>query len=322
MTRNEHTQTRTVRTTHSKHVTYRHGVTSHKTITAATPANQQHRRHKPVTRPATRVHFLDVQQGNMVLIQCTDGTNIIVDCHITDDNHDSVMSYLRKCEVNRVNVFCATHRDADHITGTKKLEARFSFNEIWDSGYTRDDETDLPDAYTEYVTLWSRYKPQRKTRVLNAGNRLEYGRTIIACVSSRDSAKPGTVNDQGLVLAVRDRYTHGTVLLTGDISRTGWDAGNIEQRLKGETVVVLMASHHGSNSFFELEGPDNEWDDKHLAALKPQKTIVSVGENSHGHPDSEAMRAYERYSRVVFRTDLEGHISLQPQSGTWKRVWL
>ena len=37
---------------------------------------------------ATTVHFLDVGQGNMVLIQCSDGTNFMVDCNITEGNKE------------------------------------------------------------------------------------------------------------------------------------------------------------------------------------------------------------------------------------------
>ena len=43
---------------------------------------------------ATTVHFVDVGQGNMVLIQCSDGTNFMVDCNITEGNKNRVLSYV------------------------------------------------------------------------------------------------------------------------------------------------------------------------------------------------------------------------------------
>jgi hypothetical protein len=43
---------------------------------------------------ATTIHFIDVGQGNMVLVQCADGTNLMVDCNITQDNVGRVLNYV------------------------------------------------------------------------------------------------------------------------------------------------------------------------------------------------------------------------------------
>ena len=276
--------------------------------------------------PSTKVHFLDVQQGNMVLIQCGDNSNIIVDCHITDDNHQSVMSFLKKCGVEKVDVFCATHRDADHIEGAAKLESVFFFGKMWDSGYTREDEKNLPDTYKEHAALWRRYKTNNKAKVVKTGNSESRANTLINCVSGMDACKPDEPNDQGLVLEVRDsQYPNaGSVLLTGDISRTGWLQGEVGSRVS-KPVGVLMASHHGSNSFFETESTPPDWDESHLKDLRTHTTVISVGkDNQHGHPKLEALKAYERHSRngsdSVLRTDKQGSISFQAGVNGWRRI--
>ena len=43
---------------------------------------------------ATVIHFIDVGQGNMVLVQCADGTNLMVDCNITEGNKNRVLNYV------------------------------------------------------------------------------------------------------------------------------------------------------------------------------------------------------------------------------------
>ena len=264
------------------------------------------KRHGKVIIVSTSVHFLNVQQGNMVLVRCDDGTNIVVDCNINNDNKRSVISYLREAYVDSINVFCATHRDVDHITGVKYLAQLFSVQQMWDSGYRRDTEHDLPDAYREYQHLWSAHARYGTARIIRAGGTFRHGSTLITCLSANDQSKPDTVNDRGLVLEISDGYAWGSILLTGDISRTGWHKGKLTERVKGK-VGVLMASHHGSNSFFEDE--QNGFDAAHLRAMKPDHTIISVGKNPHEHPDRRALNAYQQHSGRVLRTDQEGHIS-------------
>ena len=74
---------------------------------------------------ATTVHFIDVGQGNMVLVQCADGTNFMVDCNITDTNDCRVFQYIAKQigQKARLRAFICTHRDADHMRGVRTLHA-------------------------------------------------------------------------------------------------------------------------------------------------------------------------------------------------------
>ena len=53
-------------------------------------------------------------------------------------------------------------------------------------------------------------------------------------------------------------------------------------------------------------------------------TIVSVGDNVHGHPDLQAIKLYEKYSRgskegnKIARTDINGNIMLELKGeGAW-----
>jgi len=41
-----------------------------------------------------KVQFIDVGQGNMTLLQMPDGTNILYDCNVTEENEDRVLAYL------------------------------------------------------------------------------------------------------------------------------------------------------------------------------------------------------------------------------------
>ncbi|MCG8360804.1 MAG: MBL fold metallo-hydrolase, partial [Kiloniellales bacterium] len=84
---------------------------------------------------ATTVHFIDVGQGNMVLIATSSGKSFVFDCNITDDNEDRVLNYVANQigEGKQLHAFICSHRDADHIRGVKRLHSRFPVRRIWDS---------------------------------------------------------------------------------------------------------------------------------------------------------------------------------------------
>ncbi len=44
----------------------------------------------------TTAHFIDVGQGNMSLLELSNGTVVLYDCNITADNEKRVFAYLRR----------------------------------------------------------------------------------------------------------------------------------------------------------------------------------------------------------------------------------
>lgn len=56
---------------------------------------------------ATEIHFVDVGQGNMVLIKADDGSRFVFDCNITQDNESRVLGYVAKVfgRGNRIRAF-------------------------------------------------------------------------------------------------------------------------------------------------------------------------------------------------------------------------
>ena len=102
---------------------------------------------------ATIIHFVDVGQGNMVLIETDDGRKLVFDCNVKEDNEARVLNYIAEQigEGNALHAFICSHRDADHVRGVKKLHARFPIQEVWDSDYPGT-TTDSAE-YREYMEL-------------------------------------------------------------------------------------------------------------------------------------------------------------------------
>ena len=271
---------------------------------------------------STIVHFIDVGQGNMVLVECANGANLVVDCNITEDNEDSVLNYVADQigDDGRLRAFICTHRDADHMRGVRVLHDRFPIQQVWDSGYPGT-STDS-DEYKAYMRL----RRSVGAHVVEKHKYRCFGRTRLQFLSARDSRLPEDANDQGIVIKVEQRNANmsvvlGSTILTGDGSFATWkDAILKDYSTKVLSSHILMASHHGSLDFFD-DPSSNQYFVKHMEAIKPRMTIVSVGSNSYGHPDETALKLYRQYSsgsnkgNKVYRTDRQHTMKLTLKAG-------
>ena len=270
----------------------------------------------------TTIHFIDVRQGNMVLIETASGTKFVFDCNITDANEDCVLDYVADQigEGKSLHAFICSHRDAGHMRGVKKLHARFPIKSIWDSDY-RGTTTDTPE-YRAYMDL----RRQVGHKVIKKLTCKDFGRTRFRYLSAKDDRLPNNANAQGIVIKVEQRNDamdriEGSAMLPGDSDAETWRLGILADYGKSDiSSTILMAAHHGSISFFDDPGQLYCYKD-HLKAIKPAMTIVSVGPNSHGHPNDTAMGYYREHStgckkgNKVYRTDTKGTMKLILDSG-------
>lgn len=258
---------------------------------------------------STTVHFIDVGQGNLVLIQCADGSNIVADCNVHDGNESRVLGYVARQigQNGKILVFINTHRDADHIRGIRALHRRFPIGTIWDSGHPGS-STDSSE-YAAYMRL----RREVGSSVVRRATGKSFGGTNVRILSDDDSRLPDNPNDRGLVVKITDRES---VMLTGDGSLAVWRDGILKDYGAASLYsCVLMAAHHGARDFF--------WDSvgqrytQHIADMSPAVTVISVGkENPYGHPDIGAVALYRQYSRgltngrKVLRIDNDGTVKV------------
>lgn len=270
----------------------------------------------------TVVHFIDVGQGNMVLIEAASGRCFVFDCNITNDNEERVLDYVADQigDGKHLHAFICSHRDADHMRGVKKLHARFPIGKIWDSGYPG--TTTDSSEYVAYMDL----RRNLGNRVIDKCTYNDFGRTRLRFLSAKDDRLASNANAQGIVIKVEQRNDamdriEGSAMLPGDSDAETWRSGILADYNKPDiSSNILLAAHHGSNSFFDDPNLTYYYKD-HLAAIKPAMTIVSVGPNSHGHPKDTAMKYYREYStgsdagNKVYRTDTKGTMKLTLKGG-------
>ena len=274
---------------------------------------------------ATTLHLIDVGQGNMTLIELANGKKFLYDSCITEDNEYDILNYITAQIGRRTNidVFVCSHRDADHMRGIKKVHARFPIQHVWDSGATGT----TPDC-TEYREYMELRRAVGYTEVKHL-TRWDYGNTRLRVMNSKNDELSDDANAQSIVIKVEHRdaqndITRDSVMLTGDTDAVTWK--NIMKNYRKEKLLssLLLSSHHGSITFFDDPADEDYYYTAHIKAISPEMTIISVGDNAHGHPDKKAIELYEKYSSgsnkgtKLCRTDKDGTIKVTlKDDGGW-----
>jgi beta-lactamase superfamily II metal-dependent hydrolase len=271
---------------------------------------------------STVIHFIDVGQGNMVLIEATNGKFYLCDCNVTNDNEDSVRKYLKQAIGwgTPITAFICTHRDADHMRGIKKVHKYFPVGCIWDSGHPG--TTTNSNEYREYMELRRAVGSEEKQKQTHQ----DLGKTRLRYLSAKDERLEKNANAQGLVIKVEhwnSTSCGSSTILTGDCDAETWRYGIMKDYSASDVrASILMGAHHGSISFFD-DPADTQYYTAHMQAVNPAMTIISVGDNAHGHPDKKALELYEKYStgsnqgNKVFTTQDKGTMKLTLKDDGW-----
>lgn len=251
--------------------------------------------------PVLTVSFLDVGQGDAILIETPDGIDILID----GGPDRSVLRQLPK-EMGildrTIDLVIATHPDKDHIAGLAGVLDRYQVEAYMESGVVH--ESPYVDALGKVV------ENERgiQTYVARRGMRIHLGEGAYADVLYPDRDITNVESNTGSIV-MRLVYGNTSFMLTGDAPDTVEEyVANLDEGMLESTV--LKAGHHGSKT-----STSEVW----LAAVRPSLAIVSAGKgNSYGHPSPEVIERLNEFGVNTLSTIDEGTITLV-SDGT--RVW-
>lgn len=244
-----------------------------------------------------RVHFIDVGQGDGILIETVAG-NVLVDAG--NWNGRQVLDYLHQQQITHLDLVIATHPDADHIGQLPLILNQLTVNEIWMNGVESTSKTfeNTLNIIDEKNIIY--YEPE-------VGDGIDFGDVAIDVLGP--ITKTGDANRDSIVVKV----THGSnaLLLTGD-------AGvNEEQALitrfgRELESDILKLGHHGSNT---------STSQAFLNAVKPSIAIVSASaNNSYGHPHADVLARVIQATINVYQTSKHGDIVFQSDGEVIKLI--
>ncbi len=262
-----------------------------------------------------RVDFLDVGQGDSMLVTFPDGKTMLVDGGgrrrieggVPEDREEGipfepdqrgigesvVSEFLWEMGYSKIDRIVVTHSDADHLDGLVDVARNFEIGAAYfGEGYGKG------GVFPEFERILRRQSvPLVPVR---AGDSFESGEARVEVLNP-----PGTAaidgssdNDGSVVLMIT--YGMRRFLLTGDIELGA--EGAILTRSGDIISDVVKVPHHGSRTSSTSA---------FVSAVSPDYAVISVGKRSpFGHPHKEVVERWNGSGSKVLTTGDSGMITI------------
>ena len=236
--------------------------------------------------PVLRVIYVDVGQGDAIILRSGSWTGLIVGGPPGSDG--AISARLSKAGVKRIDTLVITHPHADHIGGLPDV---ISQHKPRLAVYAEPGTTATWRSVKSDLTAVGATLKQVKSGAVLALGRLKAKVLSLASLS-------GDPNEDSIVLlltAAGKRF-----LFTGDCTGPN-EAAVGAICVRGPPVYVLKVAHHGSayatSSSF-------------LSQTRPRYAVISVGKNSYGHPSPDIVARLKAHHVTTYTTQRSGNITV------------
>jgi len=238
-----------------------------------------------------KVIFLDVGQGDAILIQTAAQQNILIDGGPTRQIIYKLDQYL-PLNHRQIDLMILTHPDPDHLNGLVEVLKHYPVNQVYSNGVSDPDLNYLAwqkIIADKHIPLHFVIHPEKLQ--IDQQMRLDF-------LWPQESLVGQNLKDDNLGSIVAELVDNNyKFLFTGDIPAA------IENQLIKDNpdfkIDVLKVSHHGSKYSTSLSFLEN---------IKPRYAVISVGSNKFGHPSVRVLHNLEKLHIPVLRTDQQGDI--------------
>jgi competence protein ComEC len=253
-----------------------------------------------------RVTVIDVGHGSSSLLEFPGGYTMLIDGGGFADNSAFdvgaaiVAPLLWRKKIRTVDALILTHPNSDHLNGLIYIARHFHVKKVWTNseaqntlGYKnfmeviKNKRIDLPSFADMSQNHW-----------IN-GVKLDFLYPPTGFLKRREKEKWRNTNNNSLVVKVSMGST--SFLFPGDIMAAA------EKELVGIAgrklnSTVLIAPHHGSRSSSSTV---------FLGEVNPDVIVISSGrQNRFKLPHPATLNKYQQHGSSIFRTDLNGAVSL------------
>ena len=240
------------------------------------------------------VRFLDVGQGDSILLACADETMLIDGGPVEEGQF--LVSRLNRLDVTGLTYVINTHPDEDHCGGLAAVLSGTQTDAFYcsvDSWHTK--------AFSDVV----KYADEQGVCVTipSPGDIFSFGGASVEFL--------GPVQDYGDdpnegSLVARVRYGETSFLFTGDMEQNA--EADLMDSGANVRADVLKVGHHGSPTSSS---------EAFLEAVAPSIAVISVGEdNDYGHPSADVLARLEALGTAIYRTDTQGEIIITSDGQT------
>ena len=255
-----------------------------------------------INQNATEVHFVDVGQGDAILIRFSDDKTMIVDSG--ESKYEKyLLNYInnvffRDDKNKKFDFALLTHSDSDHSGNMVAILNNYEVGQFFrpkilidgleNELFEGDVKYDNNESYCALISKLYELKLSNKTKV-------EFS-TMDSYITLNNNAYVHILSPVKNYYSNTNEYSPIIVfenygvkfMLTGDSTKdnelevmNNYDSSVLD-------VDVLKLAHHGSNTSTSLE---------FLNATSPKYAIISVGEgNTYGHPSRETLNNIATYN--------------------------
>ncbi|MFJ8527951.1 DNA internalization-related competence protein ComEC/Rec2 [Bacillus sp. NPDC094106] len=264
----------------------------------------------PYFRPSGSVTFIDVGQGDAILIRLpyekgvylidTGGTIPIKKepwqqkKHEFSVGYDILLPFLQKEGIRTIDKLFVTHGDTDHMGAAKELLSSIAVKEII---FGKKQEDSILEKELKKIAK----KKGIQINVVGEGDGWKVDEAEFTVLSPEGKEKDD--NDSSIVLWAK--LGGFTWLFTGDLEEKG--ERRIIEHYPELCADILKVGHHGSKTSSSAS---------FLHLIQPEKAIISAGEhNRYGHPHQQVLERLREMDIEIWRTDEQGAISYVFQGG-------
>ncbi len=293
------------------------------------------------------VTFLDVGQGDSILVRTASGETYLFDCGSSSRKKIGkyiLIPYLKYNGIRTIDAVFLSHPDGDHVNGAVELFALGGENHITVHQLLLPDieETAREEQFGTLLQAALEGAQGQPIAVgyLSAGDGWRCGSASFTCLHPekgfgaqdvnaysecflvefyedgtrfQSGISGGAVREAGAAGGSPSPPAQWTLLLTGDVQDKGEKAllREIQERNIGG-ITVLKAAHHGSR---------NSTPEALLDQLKPFLTVISCGrDNRYGHPHEELLERLEACGTHILQTAQWGAVRMEYEDGSLA-VW-
>ncbi len=240
-----------------------------------------------------KITFFNVGRGDAILIHSPDNFDVLIDGGQVVAG-PALVGYLENENLDDIDVMLATHTDADHVGGLISVlrDSHIPVRSVLYNGYP-----EVTDTWIEFVEAVADRGLHMKAIHFPESFTWGVAKAYVlnpAASLSLQSIESDTNRASVVVLLV---YGKTRFLFTGDIDTT--TEATVVARRTPVAADVLKVAHHGSagssSAFF-------------LSKVHPSDAVISVGPNTYGLPEPEAIARLEAAGARIWRTDYAGNI--------------
>lgn len=248
------------------------------------------------TDKSMRVEFIDVGQGDSILLRTNNG-NYLIDTggNIFGDfdvGERVVLPYLVKEGIFNLSGVFITHFDEDHCKSLPLLMENMDIDKIYISHCPEDNKI---------FNDMSKKAAEKKIPLieLKGGDNIYIDDKIyINVISPKGDLSSRTDKENNFSLVFFLNYYNNKILFTGDIEK------EVEELIIEDCTPAdyLKVPHHGSMTSST---------DEFIKKLSPKYAFICVGQNSYNHPHEVVLERYKELGTKLYRTDEMGLITLE-----------